>query len=587
MPLESAKQITVGVSLAREASAQDAQIALLDGLPLENHQWLRNRLIVDDPDGWAETYPANDRWHGTAMASLLTWGDAAASEDPSGRPIYVRPVMRPARRGLNGQSIERIPPDQLPLDLVHRAFRRMFEGEAEEPPTAPGVKIVNFSIGDEAIQFDREISPWARLFDWLSWHYNVLILVSVGNYLDHIELEVTNDELDTLSPEEVTTELARSVAKQIQQRRLLAPAEALNVLSVGALHEDASHLERIPQHLWDDSSMVGQPSPINRLGYGYGRSLKPDVLIPGGRQLYRRKLGPPSHRAVLEVVNKLDEPPGQLVAAPGSNPGQTDFGCYISGTSNATAIGSRRASEIIDVVRSLDTDPSGSKVPEEWLPVMAKALLVHGAAWGDSLAFFRRIITEGVDSQAVRPYTARFLGFGNIDVNSPLHCSEHIVTVLGYGAFDSEGVHSFQLPIPDVFQRDQVWKRITLTLAWIAPINSRNRAYRRAVLSLAPTMTSFKATLGVDGVDADASSTKRGTVQHVRLEGSATSRLANIDTLELEVMYRERAGGLNQNPVRYSVAATIEADQSIGVRLYEEIATRIRQSVPVQVFRTV
>jgi hypothetical protein len=42
--------------------------ALMDGLPMENHPQLLGRLLVDDPDGWASTYPVIDRKHGTGIA---------------------------------------------------------------------------------------------------------------------------------------------------------------------------------------------------------------------------------------------------------------------------------------------------------------------------------------------------------------------------------------------------------------------------------------------------------------------------------------------------------------------------------------
>jgi len=66
----------------RDIEAHDNRIplrepvaALLDGLPLENHALLSGRIVVDDPDGWASSYPAEDRQHGTSMASLIVHDD--------------------------------------------------------------------------------------------------------------------------------------------------------------------------------------------------------------------------------------------------------------------------------------------------------------------------------------------------------------------------------------------------------------------------------------------------------------------------------------------------------------------------------
>lgn len=46
-------------------------IALLDGLPLSNHSLLKDRLRIDDPDGFEAAYTASERVHGTSMASLI------------------------------------------------------------------------------------------------------------------------------------------------------------------------------------------------------------------------------------------------------------------------------------------------------------------------------------------------------------------------------------------------------------------------------------------------------------------------------------------------------------------------------------
>jgi len=110
-------------------------VALLDGLPVQNHRRLYNRLIVDDPEGLESTYQVAARKHGTEMASLIIHGDINRGEPPLSRPLYVRPIMEPVQT-LEGWD-ERTPTDRLLVDHVYRAVRRMKEGEAGEQPTAP------------------------------------------------------------------------------------------------------------------------------------------------------------------------------------------------------------------------------------------------------------------------------------------------------------------------------------------------------------------------------------------------------------------------------------------------------------------
>ena len=61
--------------------------------------------------------------------------------------------------------MEAIPPAVLPVDLIHRAVRRLFEPEGGEPPAAPTIRFVNLSIGDPARPLMREMSSWARLVE--------------------------------------------------------------------------------------------------------------------------------------------------------------------------------------------------------------------------------------------------------------------------------------------------------------------------------------------------------------------------------------------------------------------------------------
>lgn len=68
--------------------------ALLDGMPMTQHARLANRLIVDDPDNFANEYgSATQQRHGTAMASLILHGDLNVPESPP--PIKRRLLSTP------------------------------------------------------------------------------------------------------------------------------------------------------------------------------------------------------------------------------------------------------------------------------------------------------------------------------------------------------------------------------------------------------------------------------------------------------------------------------------------------------------
>ena len=89
----------------------------------------------------------SSRNHGTAMASLIIHGDLTSPGEPLDRPLYVRPIMRPHDFVLGHEQVIQ---NRLLTDLLHRAVRRIVEGEAGREAAAPSVRIVNLSIGAQA-----------------------------------------------------------------------------------------------------------------------------------------------------------------------------------------------------------------------------------------------------------------------------------------------------------------------------------------------------------------------------------------------------------------------------------------------------
>lgn len=261
-------------------SETTARVALLDGVPLSNHVLLAGRLVVDDPDGFEDSYSTGQRQHGTQMASLICHGDRSSDAAPLMSPLYVRPILQVDR--LSGRELT--PASELLVDVLLRAFRRMFEGEADEEPQAPGVRIVNLSIGDDRRPFVRRMSAPARLLDWLAVTYNVLIVVSAGNH----PAELDQGPEGGADEDALASVVRLSQLQAARLRSVLSPAEAINVLTVGALHDDAV-TDPLPPHVLDVLP-AGDPATYSPAGGGFRRSVKPEVLVPGGRQVYLRGL---------------------------------------------------------------------------------------------------------------------------------------------------------------------------------------------------------------------------------------------------------------------------------------------------------
>lgn len=550
-------------------AVDEPTIALFDGLPLERHQQLDGRLIVDDPDGWAAEIPASRRHHGTAMASLILHGDLTATEAPLERPIYVRPVLKPAP--WPDSQEETTPLDELTVDLVHRAVRRLFVDDQGGAGVAPSVHIANLSIGDRSRPYDRLVSPFARLLDWLAWQHQLLIVSSAGNHPDLVSLD---RQISGLSAEELQSALWNALRQRAHLQRILSPAEAINALTVGAEHRDACGPFDLRHRL--DAAIAANdqtvPSPINGWGPGPGRAIKPEVHMPGGRLLYTedpgRRLRPARGTAI---------PPGQLVAAAAQSPSLAKTR-YAAGTSNAAALASRAAGQLFDSLPML-IDGFDPDLERRFVAPLLKALIVHGASWGPAQELCARLL-----SCTDRSDLGRFLGFGFPDLSRVLGCTEHRVTLVAWGEISKGEADVYSLPLPTSLSGIRGKRRLVTTLAWLTPINPLDRRYRQADLWVSLGSSDEDGPhgkLGVSRCEADYHAAMRGTVHHEIWEGQKATPFGEADELALQVNCREHAVGLEQ-PVPYALLLTLEVAPDLGVEVYQEVRAKIAPRVRVE-----
>lgn len=541
-------------------------IALLDGLPLQNHRLLARHLIIDDPDDYTAIYQAQERRHGTAMASLIINGELDSPGPPLSRPLYVRPILQPDVRDWRTPREETVPENVLIVDLIHRAVRRLFEGEGEEPPVAEDVCIINLSIGIRDRLFDGSLSPLARLLDWLAWKYKVLFFVSAGNHPHKVELDLERESISRIPRAEVQRLVLQQIAAQARHRRLLSPAEAVNVLTVGATHEDLSG-GNVPRAI-DPYVDAPVPSPINAQGMGYRRAIKPEVLAPGGRVIFMEEFGAGDKTVLGVFVGSV--PPGQRVAAPGRTLGETSASWHTRGTSNATALMSRAAGILYDVLQELRDQPGGELIASIPVAIWLKALIVHAADWGNAGAILGRILRTDSNNRQFKEYVTRLLGFGVVDETRVAECTAYRVTALGGGVLREELSHLHRYPLPPSLSGKRGRRRLTITLAWLTPTNPYHQAYRSADLWFSPPTK----TLCTDRRQADGRAVRRGTVQHEILEGERAVVFVDGDNLEIQVNCRADAGSLEE-PIPYSLAVTLEVDEKMGVPIYEEVHARV------------
>jgi len=578
-----------------EVEALNPVVALLDGLPQQNHPILRSRIIIDDPDDYARGYQVGERQHGTAMASMIVHGDLNDSSAVSlDRPIYVRPIMIPDPEDtFNTPRFESIPRNKLPADLVHVAVVRMFgNASVRGANVAADVKVINLSLGDLYRPFDGSMSPWARLLDHLSSEYQVLFVVSAGNYPSSFVLAVNSAGLGTLSAEEKQRHILSDMVRERDERRVLTPSESINSITVGATPIDSA-----PNNgMFDLGFPRGLLAPYSRIGFGHRRAIKPDVLMPGGKYPLVPNLATSSNdRTVLNPRASAysASPPGMKVAAPGVASNRANVS-YTYGTSNSSALATRLAARLHAVLEGINVStPVPDRIDGRYYAVLIKALIAHGADLGSARHALDSILARDrrIPVNTRGEHITCFLGNGAVDEERVLHCTDQRVTLLGWGDLVRDGAHRYSLPLPDAFNTTQYHKRLIITLAWFSPINPLTNRYRKAQLyidNLSPTNPSVRSSvpLNLQRESTSFRAGKRGTLQHDVLEGHNLETFLDGASLDIKVSCRQDAAGLRADQkVAYGLAVTIELLHEVNVPIYDQIAERISARVRVPASR--
>lgn len=544
------------------------RIALLDGLPLANHDALRGRLVIDDPDGVGDDYAVSSRNHGTAMASLIVHGDLSAQGEPLDRPVYVRPIMRPHEFI---SEYEQVVPTRLLTDLLHRAIRRIVEGEGDSPAVAPSVRIINLSIGDEGRALVRRMSPVGRLLDWLAHSYNLLFVVSAGNHPDPITIPAQMAD----SAASAHSAALRAVYGGSLLRGILPPGDALNALTVGATHDDGLGAIDVPDTVWDIVD-AGAPALFSATGPGVDRSVKPDLHHIGGRALYSRPVLQPDDDSVrIQLAETAASGPGVQVAAPG-RAGVTDATVFTTGTSNATALVTREASRLFDILEAGVPGTDDVPFPDaQHHPLLVRALLAHASGWGQWGTSLRDEL--GLDNQQARRRLTALLGYGALDTGRLGAAATNRAVLIAGGQIARDQRYTYAVPLPPSLRACAEWHRFTITLASMVPTVGQLTRYRGAKIYFATPDTNLAAG---ERIEAEHNSVRRGSLQHEIIEGTRAMAFEDGDSFPIHIECMDDAQRLRAGKtVRYALVVSVESAVETSTTIHEEIRERLRQQV--------
>lgn len=545
--------------------------ALLDGVPLQAHVLLADRMLLDDPDNLQGRAMVSRRVHGTAMASLILHGDRNDGGPALSRPIYVRPLMIANKNGH-----EHSEPDRLLIDTLYRAVLRM-KGSEREEAAAPSVFLINLSMADSRRPFAGLVSPLARLLDFLSVRYNVLFLVSAGNVPAPLTIP---DYADWAAFEAAgTDDRERAVVKALNaakhERTILSPAESLNALTIGAQHHDSVAARQGGHNAVDPFADDSLPNVSSALGLGHRRMIKPEVYFPGGREHVRMTATGNGLKVSVGAPQRLY---GLKAAAPDpTGQGRLDYTALSDGTSSATALATRSAHRIFDALIDRDGGSMLADMDPQFYPVVVKCLLVHTTKWNANHELLKEICgPEGKHRHIERAENScRFIGFGVPDVGDAVECAPNRATLVGFGTLQPESANGYRIPLPGCLERVTDPRSLTVTLAWFSPVKPGHQNYRCVRLEAAPLHKPL-VVLGVERLKAQPADVfvKRGSVYHEHFYGTSAVPFIEDGHLSLRVWSKKDAGVIENEPVRYGIAVTIEAETALPV--YDEIQARLR-----------
>lgn len=538
-------------------------LALLDGVPVAQHPLLAGTLVVEDQFGLEPFAQVTDRHHGTAMASLVMHGDRNKAEQRLGRRIHLVPVL-----GAN----DRFPDDRLIIDMIYQAVLAMREGDE---PSAPGVLIVNLSLGNTRKAFHGQMSAWARLIDRLSYRFGILFVVSAGNHTAPFDVPgcANFGQLEDSTDVQRANIAIFALGRLVAERRLLSPSESVNSVTVGAANVDAvSAVDRqLARVNVDPFPNLTTSNPSSALGPGYAKSVKPDILMPGAKEYV-------SFVASGATLSVRPSGParahGLKVAAPPRNGGES-VEHYTSGTSAAAALASRTCHQIHDALETAYGDVFTS-LNHAQRATLLKALLVHTASWPQAASeLIKQALGPHDNRQHVRQKDniRRFLGYGLADPDAAVACTEDRATFWASGTLPPDQAVTIQVPIPICINGQAKLHALHATLAWFTPVLPGRQSYRAVRLTLAESDELSSLRVAAAKAQPDQNQGRRGTVISRRWEGARAPVIGENQVVTLTVQRQPDQGAAIDEPIPFALAVTLTMP---GVaQIYDEVRARL------------
>ncbi|MGJ3246771.1 MAG: S8 family peptidase [Elainellaceae cyanobacterium] len=426
-----------------------SRICILDSGINSNHPLLKTSVAESESYVHGQD-PGDDAGHGTAVAGIAMYGNLESCSTSN--------YWKPQFWLFNGKILYRdSQTGEACFDekTIERTLIESISYFAEEH----GCRIFNLSIGNENAPYDgRHIRGVAYVLDTLARKYNVLIIVSAGNFKGSQNPPVPVNSWRDEYPDYLMHDLSI----------IIDPAPALNVLTIGSIAKHNANLseQRHPEITALSPASENQPSPFTRHGPSVKGALKPDLVAQGGNLASpMRQEGRQWDQDMrgLGVLTLNHEFIGNTLLK------------EISGTSFAAPYVTHLAG------RLLNEYPKASAN-------LLRALLVNHASLPDecSSTFSEEARNEykNATESKNRELVREIVGYGVIDEDVLFRSTDSAVVLMAEDSIENNSHYFYELPLPETFLRAQrATRELRVTLAYSPPVKTTRLDYTATRIS--------------------------------------------------------------------------------------------------------
>ncbi|MDX8406221.1 MAG: S8 family peptidase [Mariprofundus sp.] len=493
----------------------------------------------------------DENGHGTHVAGLALYGDFERSLRSG--------AFVPTLRLFSGRILDKDNENSTGFVENHiEEAVRYFAGEYD-------CRVFNLSFGDANKPYlGGHLKGLSVTLDNLSRELGLLFVVSAGNH------RIDEDSPDGLAWRDNYPHYLLDEAW-----RIIEPAPALNVLTVGSLarHNQTYNSQRYPLDPAElPIAQPNQPSPFTRGGYSVDGAIKPELMAHGGNWAINTRAG----NSLMDRVAGLGVVSTNHNFAKG-NPFSVDIG---------TSMAAPQVAHLAASVLREHPDSSAN---------FLRALLCMNAAVPQPS---QKLIDQ---DKAFRTSC----GYGLVNETSLHRSLENAVTLISDGLIENKRHHFYEIPIPDEFtSRGKRIREIAIALAYTPPVRSTRIKYRATRIDFrlvtAPDLvhvtTMFNKATDKDDYE-NISELKTATIgQQARSKGTVQADSwrfkqfnsnSKLRTQKLFVVVTRNdfpwGESLCDSEEEYALLVSLRDQENEEARLYSRIKAQLEARLPVRV----